>query len=550
MLQAIGAARQFNIDDINNSRFRTSVAPPGVRFRPLPITWPFSYNSATYIEIDNNDVSAQAGSDPGIEWESVQLSLNMTRQSNQVTLSYKKRNTDNNIATVNSNVKIYDTGSLIFQGVVTKIQTVQLSAVLLRVTITAVDYTNEMDGKLINENFAGQTINQIIAYLISKYAPQFTMNNVNAPTIIQNIAFTLEPFSKCLQDLAGMTGFDWYVDQYKDIHFVDATQTVVAPISITDSNGSFEEGTLAFDDDITQLKNSVYVRGGVAVGSSTTTSLVAAAGTVQTVFQCGYHFSAKPTVTNAGSAQTVGTLNVDNAASFQCMWDAANDTIVFASAVTGGNTVAITGTPQNPIRVYIPNRSSMATYGERQLLIQDSTIVSYSAAIQRAQAELLKYAQTVVSASFITRTKGVLPGQYITINSSQFGKNAKYIVTQVGVRFFGPTSIEYNVTCISTKLFDIIDLMIQVLRQPNKQTSYPANESYDPAEAAFETATFTESTVVTSGAHNPQTESTTSTDSASLPGGTGLNAGIIYVAGPYAPSGTKREFNVDRSFLG
>lgn len=520
--------------------------------RPIPVQLlPFTYNKAggqTYVEIDNRDVSARAGAAPGIEWDSLDMNGYLTRQSNQLTFSYKKLNGDLFLGAVNSNVKVYDSGTMLFQGVITKITYRQLSAQIMRVTVTAVDYNNELDGKLVQEQFVNQTCDYIIEYLLAKYAPQFTMDNVNAPTVIKNITFNLQPLSQCLQDMAGITGFDWYVDQYKDVHFNDATQTSKAPFSITDSNGTFEAGSMLFTDDISQLKNSIYIVGGNQVGDSTAVPRVGD-GTTDT-FPIGYHFSAKPTVTVGGVSKTVGTYGIDKAADFDCLWNSVQDSIIFPSAPAASAAIVITGTPLTPIRLYLPLQSSIDLYGERQLLVTDTSIVSFAGAIQRAQAELLTYAAKIVSCTFTTRTKGVSVGQYLNINSAQFGKNDTYIVTQVEATCFTPLKYEYKVTAISTRLFDIVDLLVKMLRQYAKVFNTPIAASFDPARWLTETTTAKDSTTANSHATEVPLETVTDTEATTLPGGTGLDFGTVFVFGPYVPSGTKRQFNFDRSPLG
>lgn len=537
--------------DFASSRFGSYTAPHGVRFRPIARPDAFTYNLAggnTYVEIDNQDVSARAGARPGVEWESIGFSSYLTRQSDQVSFSYKKFTTDNFVGSVNSNVKIYDTGSLIFQGVITQIDYEQVSSVLVRVSVTAVDYTNEMDGKLVNENFAGQTCEYIIQTLVAKYAPQFSTANVVAPVTIQNITFALEPLSKCLQDLAGMTGFDWYVDQYKDLHFHDATQTLPAPFDVTDDNLTFENGTLTVKDDLSQLKNSVYIRGGNQVGSSTPSNKLGDGTTV--VFPIGYHYSAKPTVTVAAVSKTVGTFGVDPASGYDCLWNPDQDSIIFTAAPAAAAAIVITGTPLTPIRLYLPWRESIAQYGERQLLVIDSTIVSFAGAIQRAQAEMLKYAANVVSLQFTTRTKGLGVGQYLNVDLQQMGKTGTYIVTQIEATPYSTMAFEYKVTCVSTKLFDIVDLLTKMLRQQAKLFAPPSNENFDPAEWSNEEIALDDVATVNGHQTAAPAETATIAESTTLPGGTGLNFGTVFVLGPYIPSGTKRQFNFNLSPLG
>lgn len=520
-----GGFRSFINTDVITARSDKKYAPAGVRFRPMTQSFPFVYNSLVYIEVDNKDVTGYA-----VDWTSVNVSNILTRQADTASFSYLWKKGFNAVGTVGSNVKIYDSGSLIFQGIIIKINYVQESARLLRVRVECVDYTRELDNQLVNENFSGQSLDYVIRFIMNKYAPQFTLNNLTQYNgVVNNITFPLQPLSKCLADLADMFGYDWYVDQYKDLHFGDFSQGALSPFSVTDTNGSYEVGRISFDDDISQLRNSVYIRGGVGIGASVTSKKNADG--VQKEFACQYHFSAKPTVTNAAASQTVGVNNVDNVANFQCMWDPTRDIVIFAAAPSNGNEIDITGTPENPIRLYLPNPASIQEFGqERQILVIDNTIITFNAAVQRAQAELLKYAETVVSGQFVTRTKGLAAGQTLSINSVQFVKNNSYIITQVDAALYIPTAFEYTVTVVSTKLFNITDLLIKMLRGVAQRQIVPGNESFDPAQMTLETAKITETSVATA-----------------------MDNATIFVAGPYTPSGPsdkKRQFLLDGSPLG
>ncbi len=534
----IDSKRDFSVGDFGRARFGSFLGP-GVRIRPLPIKAP-TYNTGIYIEVNSQDQTHF------VEWQSLQVSNVLTRQVDTCQFSYKRTSASALNTAVGDRIKIYDTGSLIFQGVVTKIEKTQLSASLARVNVEASDYTFELDGKVVGKDYTSQTVNFIINDIILRYAPQFTTNGVNCPQTVNYVNFPYQPISSCLQELSDMVGYDWYVDENKDIHFGPATDNT-APFAITDTAGVYEQGTLQFKNDISQIRNTVFLRGGDETGAAQTYSKIAD-GT-QKVFNCGYHFSAKPTVTNAAVSQTVGTLNVDDATLYQCMWDPTHDIIQFASAPTNGNTIAVTGTPLNPILLQLPSPSSVAAHGERDLTIIDKTLTTRAGARQRAMAELVRYADTLESGSFITLTKGLKAGMNLSINSSLLGISDSFVITQVATSMRSPTVFTYKVTFVSTKLMDYTDLMVKMLRSKLKEQKYSTNESFDPTSFQSEAATIGESAAA-SLSHNTQAESTSSSDNASLAGGTGINFGTIFVFGPWAPSSTKRQFNFDRSQLG
>ena len=501
-----------------------SLTPPGVRLRPLPISFPITYPSGIYVEVNNVDRSSS------IEWNGMSIKNVLTRQVDTADFSLKVLPTDTFVVAVGDNIKVYDNGSLIFQGKVTRVRQAAIGAqTLKRLSVTAVDYTRELDNKVVAETYQSQTASFIIQDLLTKYCPQFTYNNVYAPITINYIRFSYQLMSECLQELADYTGYDWYVDQYKDVHFKLAS-TEGAPFDLTDTNGSYEVKTITVDDDISQLRNSIYLRGGDEITTSKTFSEVADGQ--KSVFNLGYHFSDTPTATLSGVAKTVGILGQDDPTSYDLLWDPTNDFVQFASTPAAAATVEVTGTPLNPILLYMPEPNSIAQHGERQYVIIDKTITTRAGARQRALAELYKYAQTVVSVRFVTLMSGLRAGQTIHMQSDLFDRDDDYIITQVDTTMRTSTTYQYNVTLVSTKLMDIIDLLSQMLTSKLKEQTYDTNEAFDPAFAILETSDISESVTAAVGGSVTTDETATMSESVTVQA---LDFGITYVLGPHVP---------------
>lgn len=528
-------ARTFSVDDFAVGRFN-KFAGPGVRFLPLSIADNHLFNANTYIEIDHVDRTAF------VEPMTLEINNILTRQVDTASFSFKYKYGSSFDVAVNSNVRVYDAGYLIFQGIVTNVRKTHMSGRLVLAQISCVDYTRELDSKVVAQTYENVVAQDIVKDIILRYAPQFDTRYVYAPHIINKIQFTYEPVSKCLEQLADILGYDFWVDENKYLHFIQVN-TTGAPFTLRDDNGSYVRGTLMFEDDINQLRNSVFLRGGNEIGASTSFQEVADGN--KATFPLGYHFSVKPTVTVNAVSQTVGTNNQDNAASYNCMWDPTGDFVVFATPPTAGQAVVVTGTPLYPILMRLPERSSVALYGERQIVIIDKTITSRSGARQRALAELLRYANALVSATFTTYTRGLQAGQLMSVNSTLFGKSGDYIVTQVRTRPWTHTRMQYEVTLVSTKLMDIVDLLGKMLREKLKEQDYSANESFDPAEVVFEDMSFDEVISTRLGGTVTVNETMTNGESVTVQA---LNFGWTAVWGIWTPdSSNKRGLNWDRS---
>lgn len=532
---ARNTARTFSIDDFAVARFN-QFAGPGVRFLPLSIEDEHLYNEDVYIEIEHRDRTRY------VEWEGLEIANILTRQVDTATFAFKYKRGDDFTVAVNDNVRVYDQGYLIFQGIATNVKKSHVSADMVRVEVACVDYTRELDNKVVAQTYEGVTAQVIIQDIILRYAPQFDTRFVYAPHIINKIQFTYEPVSKCLEQLADMLGYDFWVDQNKYLHFIQIN-TTGAPFELRDDNGTYVRGTLTFEDDIAQLRNSVLLRGGNQIGDPTPFQ-ENGDGNKKT-FTLGYHFSEKPTVTVNAVDQTVGTNNVDNPANFDCLWDPTGDFVVFAIAPPDTQAVVVTGTPLYPILMRYPERVSIAAFGERQIVIIDKTITTRDGARQRALAELLRYANALVSANFITYQRGLKAGQLLTVNSSLFDKSGEYIITEVRTRPWTKTRMQYEVTLVSTKLIDIVDLLGKMLREKLKEQDYSANESFDPAEALFEDMVAGEEVTVSLGGSVTTNETVTAGETVTV---RALNFGWTTVWGLWTPDATnKRGLNWDRS---
>lgn len=530
--------RTFSVRDFAGTRF-SSFAGPGVRSLPMSLVTDHLYNADVYIEVNNQDRTAF------VEWEGLEVANILTRQVDTATFSFKYKYGDSFTIAVNDNIKVYDSGYMIFQGIVTNCRKTHVSGRMLRVEISACDYTRELDNKVVARTYTALTAQQIITDIILRYAPQFDTRFVYAPVTINKIQFTYQPVSKCLEELADMIGYDFYVDEHKYLHFNQAS-TQQAPFELNDDNGSYVRGSLIFEDDIAQLRNSVYLRGGNEVALSA--SFQENGDASKKTFTLGYHFSAIPTVTVGGVAKTVGTNNVDATASFDCMWDPTGDFVVFAAAPGSGVSVVVTGTPLYPILLTLPERTSVALYGERQIVIIDKTITTRSAGRQRALAELLRYSEALVSARFTTYTRGLKAGEVMTVDSTLFGKDGQYVVTEVRTKPWTPTQMQYEVTLVSTKLVEIVDLLGKMLRDKLKDQEYASNESFDPVEVVFEDITITDTPTATVGGSVTTTETVTTGETVTVQA---LDFGITFVFGPFVPIGgdNRRVFSCDISYL-
>jgi hypothetical protein len=446
---------------------------------------------------------------------------------------------------VNDSVELLDTGVTIFKGVILSVSKSTEGHSVVLCEVDCVDNSREMDRTLVNEQFADTTGDAVIEALISDYAPSFTTNNVNAPFPVKSITFNRVTVSDAIQKLAQMSGYSWYVDYDNDVHFFEKN-TETAPFNLTDTSENYIYDSLEVTEDISQLRNRVFIRGGEAEGDART-ELFDGDGSKK-FFKLANKFSGLPTVTVNGVAQSVGVDFLDNEDDFDVFWNFNEKYLKFKDSTIpaeGTDNISVTGIPLFPILVQVEDTDSINQYGLFEFSKTDKTIKSKREAFDFALAELEAYAEKISEGSFETYTPGLRSGQLINITSESRGISEDFLIQKVSFQMLSQDTAVYRVQLATLRTVSIIDFLISQLKQGSRTIEETQNEIIDKYGQATEEITIEES-VVTSTSHNPQAETITIGESFTPQS---LNYAVEFVLGEQAPSGVKRQFVLDSSPL-
>ena len=506
------------------------------------------------IRINGTDYAHQ------IDWSSFKKTEVLTYQPDSC--SFRIRNVPSKTyrPSLNDDVKVYRDGILIFGGVV--ISTSETVDGLVKYFIVQCkDYTEALDGVLVAKSYTSQTAAAIVADLITNFAPAgFTHTNTVAPDTVNAIKFNYISLSQCLQNLANaLPGYDWYVDYNKDIHFFQSS-SVSAPFKLGESGldiDNFIYGSLQFDADQSQIRNTIVVRGGTVTGSTVTNKQTSDG--VQVVYYVGYNLdtttftaqhalAATPTTF---TSLTVGRDGIDDPASYDCLYNPTLGLIRFVSAYPVGDVVKTSGTPSYPLVSISSDQVSVGTYGTKEFLIQDQNITTKQQAIDRAAAMLAQYSQPLYSGQFTTLKAGLVQGQTIIINLPSRGISGYFKIQQIETTLRTPSNgsadLVFVVSFVSSFNIGIIEILNRLLIQdqanlvPVSANEIP-NRIYGPIEVITVGEGFTASKGQTAG-----------TETVTVGEGfvnTGKNYGTIFVAGPQVPSSTLRIFITNGSRVG
>ena len=244
-----------------------------------------------------------------------------------------------------------------------------------------------------------------------------------------------------------------------------------SPFDITDSNLNHILGTLTVEEDYTQLRNTIFVRGGRYEGNQTTKTQVADGGTDS--FPTDYKFAELPTVKLNGTTQNVGNVNLNDMANYDALWSFQEKYVEFANQPSDGDTIEMTGIPLLPIYIKILDQPSVDEFGKWEYYIEDEDIQTRDEAAERGRAETKEWGQPVKRGSFETYKDGLRAGQLIDISVSRLGVDDTFVLQDVHKNLVRPNDdsgeakLKYRVKFANIKDPNLIKVLQNNLFEDN-----------------------------------------------------------------------------------
>lgn len=378
---------------------------------------------------------------------------------------------------VNKEVEIFVDADKTYGGVIMEVESSFDGDGNVQHAVRCKDYSHYMDRHLITERYLDTDVQTIILDLIDRYADDygFTGNAVmGADLPVTSISFNELTLTECLNKLAGLTAYSWYVDYDKDIHFFKKNDEP-APFNLTElviggvpqyANAIYS--SVEINSDFSQIRNKVKIRGGEAIAEERTVLL---AGNGETeIFGTEHKFSEKPTVVVDGVTKTVGLDYLELDDDYEVMWNFQQKYIRFTDTNIPGfpgggadTNIEITGIPLKPIVVQVYDTQSMAKYGVYEFKKYNDSIKTRDEALQFAQAELQAYAEKIRDGQFQTYTPGLRSGQTITIINTKLDVSETFIIQRVNFAQVSPSLSLYTVEIATLKTISIIDVLQRLI---------------------------------------------------------------------------------------
>jgi len=445
----------------------------------------------------------------------------------------------------NSEVIMLDGATKIFAGKIYAVEKAILGPGKVKYTVKVKDYSYDLGRLLVVEGYENMTVEEVIADVLATYATGFTGTNVACALDVVKVAFDRITVVEVLNRLAEMSGYSWYVDYDKDIHFFEKN-TELAPFNLTDGDGNHIPETLQASDDFSQIRNRVFIKGGEIEGDSRTETFDGNGTKKQ--FKLANKFAKKPTVTVSTVAKTVGVDYLDDEDSFDCFWDYNQSYVRFKDDTipgAGTDNIAVAGIPLYNLVVQVEEPVSMEAYGIFEFAKTDKTIKSRETAVALAKSEISAYKDGLVEGSFETYTAGLRSGQIIRITSTLLDIDESFLIQRVSFKMLTTTDFYYKVELATLRTIGIIDFLIGLLRSGDHVIEDTGETVLEKTVFPIENFTLGDEIAINTD-DLPQAETLNVDEEATVQA---LDYGVQFVLGPQLPSSTKRVFILDGSRL-
>lgn len=444
-----------------------------------------------------------------IAMETLRIDNILTRKRDSCRFRVNQNTGDPYVPNLGEEIIITLNGSRVFGGIIVERDQRSISYGVADWTFICDDYTRLLDRRLIPNTYENVTVNEILADIQANYMPAgFTVSGVNCPVQVKYVRFNYVPISKAIEQLAEITGYDWFVDYNKDINFFSPT-TNPAPVDIEDNNGSHEYESLVVRTDNSQIKNSIVVRGGEYKGFSFTGEIEADGS--DRIFRLPYKFS-EFAASVTGEPLDVGIDNIDDENLHDALYNFNEKILKFKETdkPSSGAVLRYSGLPHLPVIVKVKSQASIESLsaaeggdGLAEYLIVDKSINSKEGARQRALAEIQIYATTLSEGEFRTELTGFRAGQRVRVNSSARGVDSYFIINKVTLTQWHKDSFIYDISLVSTKSFDFIDLMMRMLLAETKKIEIAEDETVDILDSFEDDLTISDDALSTTTSEGP-----------------------------------------------
>lgn len=372
--------------------------------------------------------------------------------------------------------------------------------------VSCVDYNQFCDRHIIADVYEHMLmidiIRDVIAFALDDDGVTLSPDTPDGPTI-EYYAPDYIQASRVFDDLSQMSGYFWYIDTDKVLHFIDRS-VLVAPYTLNQSTPIDLVETLDVEHTREQYRNVQYIRGGQAVTDALLTETFKGDAETKT-FSVALPVASVPIVsTDIGAGyvvRTVGIRQVDTGRDWY--WQENSNQISQDSSGTvlgathkikveyfGYYPLVDAARIQNEVVARIAVEGGSGLY---ETVENRQDITSASSSRDRAEGLLALFGAIDTRVRFATYTTGWKAGQLLTIDRAEHDIDAEFIIAQVTLEHDGQNRYLYNIRAVSGSLVENWVAFFKRLAENNPRVTRNPNQVVNLLRIFYETITLAES---------------------------------------------------------
>lgn len=303
-----------------------------------------------------------------------------------------------------------------------------------------------------------------------------TTTNVNTTTTtISQITFNHTPLFDALKQLAELSEFYFFVDEDKDLHFVQSS-SLSSGITLNTTNIKKAE----FKEIDREIFNDIFVYGSEA--------LTGAKEVFDTLLGSEYVLTDKPHNSRVFVSGTAGGFNLQEIGGVLTFSDPSTTSglnyvidfnskkVIFVSGTNAGDNIPVSGTARNVVVEYERNTqilsrkqdpASQTAFGKKNKVIVDRNIKDFSEASAKSTQILADSKDAILQGNLdIDSLLSLTPGNTVVVNLPNFNISSQtYDILEVNYIFNGRTveSNQVQSVRVNKKISDAADIIKDTL---------------------------------------------------------------------------------------
>lgn len=365
-------------------------------------------------------------------------------------------------------------------------------------TFAALSTQSRMLVSYVNVIPVSQTLGEIVNDIVAKYLADdgVTADFVEAGPFIPKAVFNYADVSAAFDELAELSGFAWWIDYNRKLHFQQRDSNM-APFAITAASENWRK--MRVTRTRSDYRNRQIVRAGTGI---TDLQIEQFTGDGRTkTFVTAYPIAETPLVFKAGVQLTVGVRGVEPDTSVDAQWQRGSNEVnlTTGSAPTSAQFVEIQYRGEYPIIVQLDSTTAIDTRksveggsGIYQMVEEDSTIDTTDMARNKALSLLRKYARIPKTVEFETDTAGLESGQLLTINVPEYRLAGDFLIESVKTTELEAGILRYNVKALDGEILGGWTSFFRRMASQGKTFVIRENEVLFRAQTMVETLRLTD----------------------------------------------------------